>query len=143
MHEKEEDPQPDVSQMPPVPTKQSSSIQLQDGRPYTLRTVEEILKEYDGRTMMQGDRIVRQYLGKWMNVDGVIDDALEADSHILVYLGKPMVDSIMMEFDKELWEDQLETLTKGDRIKGKGRISEIQPHRVILTDCVLNIIGRQ
>ena len=137
------DSPPFTTNMPPTPALQQAGIQLRDRRPYTLRTVDEILREFEGRTTMQAERIVQQYLDKWMIVDNIIDDIVEADTLILVYVGGRSWGRILMMFEKSRWQGQLEVLTTGDRIKGKGRISEIEIHRLTLTDCELNVISRQ
>ena len=104
-------------------------------RTYTLRTLEEILAEYNNRTDMQAERVLQQYIGKWFKVDGEIKDISELSDYILVFLGEPLKITADLRFEKKRWRESLETMTIGDRLASEGKIREVRRRTISLEDC--------
>ena len=104
-------------------------------RPFTLRTVEEITSEFEGRTEMQAQRIVKEYIGKWLEVDDVVGDVAEFSDEIMVVVGELQSKRVWLRFEKEQWLGTLETLRVGDRITARGEISDVRSYRITLRDC--------
>ena len=104
-------------------------------RPYTLRTVKEILSDFEGRTEMEAQRIAKQHIGKWLRVDDVVRDVYEFSDEIRVAAGKLRSPTVFLAFEKEPWLVTLETLRVGDRITAEGKINSVSSFSINLADC--------
>jgi putative nucleic acid binding protein len=87
----------------------------------------ELIRVFDGRTTAQGDELASVYLGKWIEISGVISD-------ISTYRGfKSTTASVFLTDTKpyifllfeEQWLNRLKALQAGDKIKAFGQIQSV------------------
>jgi hypothetical protein len=110
-------------------------------------TPKELVKVYEGRTTLHGERLAENYKGKWIKVCGSINDVMVYSGlrnrveSVTVYLDwnhpEPMV---VLEFNKK-WLNPISALRKGDSISVLGRISRVSDTSVHLDRCELLEIG--
>ena len=84
---------------------------------------------------MQAQRIVEMDKGKWLKIDGTVLNVRERQGIISVTVDVDHRTTVSLDFDTNLWQAQLETVSKGCHIKAEGNISYIDNNGMILTDC--------
>ena len=127
-------------------TGDSEPLGLTPGRPahepYTIRTPEEILAEFNNRTDLQAEKVVQSYAGQWLRLEGRIYNVYENSGSIVVMLDSEMAPSIHLKFNKERWLRNLETTTAGDNITAEGKISRIDRMTMVIEHCEVIEIRR-
>ena len=112
-------------------------------RPYTIRTPDEILHEFDNRTDIQGERAVQAYIGKWLRLEGTVSnvrDSIGGDT-ISVLLDNELI-GIILRFGKTRWLSDVETIAKGDKIAADGQIADVERRFMGLDHCEVLGISR-
>ena len=94
------------------------------GRVFTTRSPRELLALFEGRTILQGDRLMEPYKGLWISVVAETSMIVPDTSGITVVLmsGKDLVNA---RFDNR-WRTALSRVNKGDQIKIRGKIAAVQ-----------------
>lgn len=104
-------------------------------------TLETVTRPYRELTSLQAPPS-KVFLGKWIEVDGRLFDCEVSADTVTVFLS-PDGDGAMAlfmchaEFDRSPWEDKLNHIPKGDRIKLKGQITRIDGASAFLRRCKL------
>jgi hypothetical protein len=97
-----------------------------------------ILKVMRGHTYYQGHKLLEQYIGKRMKVEGPVTNVGALSDHVFVILdGDNSIQppfSIALGFNKE-WLDRASSLALGDRIVATGHLSKIDTTSIELSDC--------
>jgi len=99
---------------------------LDEPRVFTKLTIPEIRALYTGRTPLQGDVLLRDEIGKWIETDGVVQDVQTAGFVTLHKDDK----GILCLFDS-VWNPKLSVLRVGDTIKVVGKLYNQQNESVI------------
>ena len=130
-----------VSSLPPIKSTPD--------RIYTPRTPSEIVNVFRDRTDMEAEKSVQAHIGKWLRVEGVINNVYESafpdqiTVSVNVSVNMEIEPAIFLEFGKERWIGILETITPGDGIVAEGRIVAIERIWVRLKDCdVIDVRGK-
>ena len=103
---------------------------------YTQRTPAEICAEFEGRTSLQAETLVKTHIGKWIRLQGKISDISSARDNISVTLTNRQP-NICLWFDAKLWQQHLETAISGDSIEAEGKIESIEQYWFFVEDCEL------
>lgn len=98
-------------------------------------TPEDLIKPYDGRTTIQGQKLASTYVGKWITVSGSVDDVESNYGTLRIRLERrnPMVD---LTFDEQS-KDSVSVLRKGDTITARCEIQSIGRGFISLKNCEL------
>src|ERR1700722_3742053 len=80
--------------------------QPQGKRSYTDKTVRDLLKLYDGKTMLQADALISPFKGEWIKVTAKVLQLIPDTSGITAVLESQPADIINARFDKR-WETPL------------------------------------
>jgi hypothetical protein len=113
-------------------------------------TVTELIAVFKDRTDVQGDKLAKAYIGKWINVSGVLGNvskymtfvpfvghAYVTFEHVAETLGR----NVFMNFNRK-WIPLLTVLRPGESITVFGRIRKITRHDVWLERCELIDVSR-
>ena len=104
------------------------------GKVYTQRTFAELRELYEGRDPVQGDALMADEKGKWIETTGM--RVVGAGTSGVLMLKKDN-SSIQCTFD-DTWKAKLGGLRVGDLIKVTGKINQNQHGQIIyLEDCEL------
>jgi len=95
----------------------------------------QILRDH---TDVQGQKLLQQYMGEWMKIEGTVANVASVSGSAIVILNvhnsiRPPF-SFGLAFNKD-WFDRASSLTIGDRIVVIGRLYEIDLASLRLTDC--------
>jgi hypothetical protein len=110
---------------------------------YTPRTTVELLEMSRDRDMVQArrDSLLEPHIGKWLRVEGPIDDIRNGHNGIIVDVVFPLAKpsyhgQASLAFDRSL-ADVILALDKKDLIRAEGRIRNITFLSVNLESCEL------
>jgi hypothetical protein len=94
------------------------------GRYFVTDTPGEIIGLFESRTTVQGDMLVKPYIGQWIDLRGTVNDV--ESSHITLRepegAGKSV--ALFCYFDDE-WRDRFTILQRGKAVRVVGQISII------------------
>lgn len=92
---------------------------------------------------MQGQKAVEIYLGKWMNVSGPISNIYGNRKGVSVALGLPVtlrtifdpevLSTVWLSFSQDV--EQVEALQPGDTLTAVGKLEEVTPSSISLSNC--------
>ena len=114
----------------------------QDGRTYTVRTVEELVSEVANLTGIAAQSTTQRHIGTWMCVRGDVHNVFVVAPDITaVTIGTELNRRLYVVscFSGDQWKQTLATLNKGDNITVVGKIALIASSQVDLDDC--EIVG--
>ena len=120
-------------------------------RAFLEMTPEELREMVKGRTLHERDRITQPFIGKWLDITVTIDDAVSGDDEGTIWgdeaelLEQSVFDeitinqlpSIVLHFGNQ-WNNQIESLQKGQNIAVIGKIERITQDYIELRDCELH-----
>lgn len=109
---------------PTVPPSSQQPTSAPIRRVFTTRSPRELLSLFEGRTILQGDRLMEPYKGLWISVQAETSMIVPDTSGITVVLmsGK---DRVNARFD-DRWRPALGRVKKGDTIRLRGKIATVQ-----------------
>lgn len=100
-------------------------------------TPESLIAEFENRTNLEGNRLVRPYVGKWMKVRGIFQDATHSlDLCSLVLAAPPFSRQLSTLFHAD-WLDQIELLKRGQEVAFVGKIANVDKYSCLLRECEL------
>ncbi len=127
----------EVVEAPSVPSSTPVPAQPRGRRSYTDKTVRDLLKLYDGKTMLQADSLMEPFKGEWIRVTARVLQLIPDPSGVTAVLESEPTDIVNARFDKR-WEMPLRRLSTGDLIKIRGKISVTQNgQQLYLQECEL------
>ncbi len=94
------------------------------------------------KTAIHGQRSTSVYIGKWMRLEGLVNNISDHGYRLFVSVRVPITRA-GTESDTLVWlsftgdRDQLEIMQKGDKIVAVGQIKAIKELEIDLTDCEL------
>ena len=91
---------------------------------------------------MQAQKIVEIDKGKWMKVAGTVFNVEERRGIISVTVHVDHRTTVSLDFDTNLWQAELETVSKRCYIEAEGNISYIDKNWIILSDSTVIDIRR-
>jgi hypothetical protein len=124
-----------------LPVDESFAPSIPIAEPGTTMSIspQELLRLFKtGGTSSQANRLIQPYVGKWMQISGVVNDV----SHFgpdtnQVSLTGPKGVHILVYF-REKWADEVSMLVKGENITVRGQFTSIPfSDTVRLADCEL------
>jgi hypothetical protein len=104
-------------------------------RIFTNRTVRELLSLYEGHTSIQGDELMKPFIGMWIKVTGIVSEINPLPGGYLAVLSVKG-DAVGAKFD-EKWAKELKRTFRGDTIKLQGKIRIREPIALYIEDCEL------
>jgi hypothetical protein len=108
------------------------------GRYLIKRTAEELYGMYANANLaIEGKRIVAPYIGKWMQVEGSVEDVSELEQLGLLRLHIKEQPRVTMWFHAKEWLERLVVLRKGDHMIVQGQIEAIEATSISLDPCEL------
>ncbi|SRR5258708_24939897 len=120
-------PAQDVT-LSPAPAQESNSTA------FTNRTPRQLLALYEGRTVLQADRLMEPYKGLWIVADGQVSNLIPDVAGITAVLRNGN-DLINARFDKK-WELELSRVNDGDTVKIRGKLGDTQNgQQLYLLEC--------
>jgi hypothetical protein len=131
-------PSPIISSLQVIPSVMPSpSLQASnESRSFTDATPNYLLQIYNNHTDIQASRLVQPYMGKWMKVEGIVEQVAPEPYGGGIYA--------VIAYDKDAflglrfkanWHDRVFSLVKGDRIAVVGRLENVQPMGLTLSEC--------
>jgi hypothetical protein len=124
-------------------SQQPPSKQPRDFLPFTPA---QLLAMVEGRTMVNAEKIVAPYRGKWISVSGPVSNVWENASGHTVSLCGPNPNRpdwtiwVYLEFDKA-WDGPCSALAKQDQIEAIGQIRTFGGIDVTLEHCEITNFG--
>ncbi|OLE52218.1 MAG: hypothetical protein AUG51_19125 [Acidobacteria bacterium 13_1_20CM_3_53_8] len=110
-------------------------------------TPKEIVSVFKGRTTAQGEKLAKNYVGKWMRVSGPIQDVeVETDPFLPLSVARVNLRTglgeagIFLRFSRK-WVDSLSVLRNGDTISVFGQIKYVARNHISLKKYELLEIG--
>lgn len=103
------------------------------------RTVVNVTPEYltglfEGHTVVQGEKLIEAYIGKWMKVSGRVGDI--HPNQVTFERANPFSRYfVVFMYPSALWLEQLSVLRISDTITVIGRIERVNRIEVHLRDC--------
>jgi hypothetical protein len=118
------------------------AARLPDGRTLVDVTPEYLAGLFDEQhTIIQNERLLDAFVGKWMRVSGVVEDVFatsESRAHVTFPYEGPGNPSVVMDFEgKTVIDNELRVLKKGDRITVIGQIESASSSLLGLEKCEL------
>jgi hypothetical protein len=117
---------------------------LPDGRTLVDVTPEYLTGLFDEHTIIQANRLVEAFIGKWMRLSGPVSDVgavgATGKGKTNVYFSGETFGHIMVVMgfnDQSVVEHQLRVLKKGDWITVIGQIQRVSPTTLDLENCEL------
>ncbi len=109
--------------------------QTADQRIFVTLTPSELRNIYRLHMTHHADRLIVDYVDKWISVSGSILDIKEDESAILLDVkGTPSDPSMKLVFGHSQ-RDRVVHLNKGDRIRVNGQIERVDRNVLVLTRC--------
>ncbi len=107
------------------------------GRQFVQTSREQLLGLYKDRTSLEGDRLARPYLGKWMSVSGLVRDIRPRGTpgRTKVFLVDPWADEYAFSESQQV---RIEVLRRNDKISAVCRIDTIASNYIAYEDCELS-----
>jgi hypothetical protein len=122
----------------PAPAAPLSADQATSGRIFVNATPEYLSGLFKGQTVIQANTLLAVYIGKWMRLDGEVNDVLSRRGDrvqvMFIKAGSPIT---FMRFHTEAWVDRVAVLRPGDRITVIGQIEEASSTQLQLDFCEL------
>lgn len=113
-----------------------------DGRVYITLTPDELLAIGTDETSLVAHGLKKPYLGKWIRVEGKVDDINRYTSgKFIVTIDITDSSYMSLRFD-ERWGEYLETMGKDFYIVAHGKIDEIERYGLWIEECELENYGR-
>ena len=110
-------------------------------RIYTVRKSEDLIKSVTGLTSIEADRVVEPHIGKWLKVEGSINDIslskFSEDFYYILNIGHPLDRTHVVLFFEKSWGPTIETMQRGDWISAEGKINSIDNRSIMLKQCEL------
>ena len=121
-----------------IPKNYPNPLQAND-RNFTEKSAREIFNDLDDLTSMKEEERAKFYMGKWLRVQGVIDDISQYEAVVTIRFSAKRLSfrSVDMAFSDESTCARLRTLDKGDRLAVIGKITYANSLSIELTDCEL------
>ena len=110
---------------------------LEDHKTYTAGTVGEILAPMRDLTSLGIQRRAEPHIGKWIQVQGTINDIGADEQSFRVTIGKKFSAAVFLLFARDKWEPLLETMDRGKRIAAEGKIYSVGHLGMQLVDCAI------
>jgi tRNA_anti-like len=132
-------PASSVSEAKPKAADSSAARQLVDVTP------EHLVGFFDTHTSIQAKELVAPYLGKWMHVSGLLGNVsgFTTFSQVTFAFGTFTSLSVYMYFhDREVVENRLVVLSRGDQVTVLGQIDRVDDTLVMLENCELIDVSR-
>jgi hypothetical protein len=87
-------------------------------------------------THMEGKRLVAPYVGRWMEVEGKVDDVRDSTGFVQVAFERVTGQAMtLMYFRGKEWRQRVELLRRGDHLRVQGRINGVEAWGVDLDVC--------
>jgi hypothetical protein len=124
---------------PPVDESLTTSIPIAEpGTTISLSPQELIRLFKTGGTTAQANRLIQPYVGKWMQISGVVDDV----THFGPDTNQVKLRGAMMQFDivayfRTKWADEVSLLVKGENTTVRGQFRSIETSFLALENCEL------
>jgi hypothetical protein len=100
-------------------------------RKFTNRSIRELRALFEGRTILQGDRLIEPHKGLWINTEGTVIMILPGPTAVINNAN----DTIECHFGQE-WGTDLARYNNGDLMKVRGKISNSQNgQQIYLNEC--------
>jgi hypothetical protein len=138
---KEPDPPKVTAGAPKVETAKPKSERSPQPHQVGDRIIANVTPKYlasffDEHTDIQANRLVKQYIDKWLNVSGVVFDVRSTDVGTSIGIGPDSAERpfVVAYFREQQWIDRAELLRKGDHVTLIGRIVYVDSAVVRLTD---------
>jgi hypothetical protein len=137
---------------PEIPAKRSENEPKHDeGKPsevvsgflvppkvFTQKTVKQLIALYQGRTMLQADKLLEPFKSMWIHANGQIQMIIPQDSKKAVVVMRSDDENVNCAFG-EKWQTALARFDNGDSINVIGWISPNQNgQQLYLYDCELS-----
>jgi hypothetical protein len=105
-------------------------------------TPQELVRLFNtGGTSAQANRLIQPYVGKWMQISGVVNDVAHfgPDTNQVSFTEGPMgLGIIILMYFREKWADEVSMLVKGENITVRGQLRSIEYRdTVALNKCEL------
>ena len=95
-----------------------------------------LMNLFKGQTKLSASKQLAAYLGKWMTVEGKVNNVSRAGQSVLVMLGEaPAIEMIMLDFTYD--RERLEILQIGDQVTVAGKLTRADQFSIELRDCEL------
>ena len=122
---------PPLIRMPP-PSKNTARQVVQVTPTYLIGL-------FNGRTSMEGNRLLADFIGKWIAVSGRVNDVSEFSSdHLFVQVHDDTPDEVYVSLSfRGEWADRASTMRRGDLIHVIGEIKEADRAGLALDPCEL------
>jgi hypothetical protein len=138
-------PKPPAPSVPPPDVSSASGAEPKEDDAPATRQVVDVTPEYlvgffDAHTSMQASKLVEPYLGKWMKVSGPMGTVggFTTFSQVAFAFGTFGSLPVYLWFrDRDVVENSLSALEKGDQITVLGQIDQVDAVRLQLDNCEL------
>ena len=113
--------------------EKNSTETRNDGRVFVNVKAKDLAKIYKDNTKYHADKIITAFTGKWILISGVVSNVERRSNsmHVSLESSDPYT---FLEFGLQ-WEQRLNHLRKGDRIRAEGRIGEGHDAAWSFEDC--------
>lgn len=100
---------------------------------------DELIKVFAGRTTIQGMKLCRIYMGRWITVSGPIENIFMKGQFpfaktVVTFASGENKAGISMLFGRK-WKEPISMLRLGDQIIVRGQVEEVDASRVMLKRC--------
>lgn len=110
----------------------------QSERIFVKVTPEYLASHFYEHTGVQATKLVEPYVGKWINVFGIVNDVSNALSQTMVILNRPRKEGhllIFAKFREQKWVDRIVLLRRKDKVAVVGQISSVSDNSITLDYC--------
>lgn len=126
-----------VATPPPITVAPTEPAEPPTSRVFVDIDKSHIRSLYADLTVLQADKILAPYIGKWTTVAGILNDVRDiAPVGLFIMFKESDGITFVMTFDS-VWRDQLSLLRRGDRLSVTGRIHKISDNAIELDHCEL------
>lgn len=95
----------------------------------------DVVKVYEGRTTIQGEKLATTYIGKWLTISGQVYDADKDAFGRTRILIDPTNDLRLILAFAERFSESVGALRKGDAVTARGKIRVVSSNVIHLEDC--------
>lgn len=121
--------------------KSSSHQQKNGNRTYVGKSItpEYLISFFKEHTAIQAKKLSEVYIGKWMEISGVVREVTPIDSQteIAMLTFKQPSDLTTLFFRTKKWVDRVSGLRRGDSISAVGQIDKVVSSHIELEHCEL------
>lgn len=138
-YQRESPPAPmPASVHPGIPTAVPEALMMRPQKTIVNADPRYLVDLFAQHTDIQGDELVKTYIGKWMKVSGSFENVSAHGSLFSVDIVNASYDriSLVLWFDAE-WMERLSILRPKESIAVVGQINVVGRHRVVLRHCEL------